>query len=59
MTTTTNKGGGAVHRLTLYEGDTRTVGIDARIVLLDGSVVRYRYTGPPGEMLMAIVKDAP
>lgn len=41
---------------TFYEGDTRTVGIDATIVLKDRTAITFRWQGSPGEMLTAIVK---
>ncbi len=42
---------------TFYEGDTRTVGIDARLVLLDGTVMKWRYEGTASDLILAVVRD--
>ncbi len=42
---------------TFYEGDTRTTGIDAHLVLLDGSTADYRWEGHPGDLMHDVTKD--
>jgi hypothetical protein len=41
---------------TFYEGDTRTVGIDVKGYLNDGTPIEYRWSGQPGELLLAIIR---
>lgn len=42
---------------TFYEGDERKQGIDVHVVLLDGSRVEYRWSGHPGQLIIALVRD--
>lgn len=42
---------------TFYEGDTRTVGIDVQLVLLDGTVMKWRFEGIASDLIFAVVRD--
>lgn len=42
---------------TFYEGDTRTTGIDVNLVLLDGSIAKYRWEGHPGDLIQQVANS--